>query len=62
MAKDKIREDLETVAAYQRNLPTVRAEAVEAARTAGMTWREIADILGMTQHGLIKAQKAFRSK
>lgn len=59
---DKIRDDLETVAAYQRNLPTVRAEAVQAARDAGLTWREIARILDMTEHGLIKAQRLYRER
>lgn len=52
-----IREDLEKIAAYQRNLPAVRAEAVAKAREEGMTWREIASILGMTEHGIIKAQQ-----
>jgi transposase len=57
---DQIRRDLESVAAYQHNLPRVRAEAVDAARKAGMTWREIASILNMTEHGLIKADKKWR--
>lgn len=34
-----------------------RSEAVSRARSAGMTWQEAADILGMTQHGLIQAQQ-----
>lgn len=51
------REDLEKIAAYMHNLPSVRAETVARAREEGMTWREIASILGMTEHGLIKAQK-----
>lgn len=62
MDKTRIKSDLEEIAAYQRNLPTVRAEAVAAARAAGMTWREIASILGMTEHGVIKAHKAFNAK
>lgn len=53
----KIRDDLETVAAYQRNMPKVRAEAIDAARKAGMTWREIAQLLEMTEHGVMKAHK-----
>ena len=61
MTKDKIREDLKTIAAQQHNLPTIRAEAVQAARDAGMTWREIAGILNMTEHGLIKAQKKYNN-
>jgi transposase len=57
---DQIRKNLVYVAGYQRNLPNVRAEAVDAARKAGMTWREIASILDMTEHGLIKADKKWR--
>lgn len=57
---DKIRDDLERVAAFQHNMSSVRAEAVDAARKAGITWREIAAILGMTEHGLIKADKKWR--
>lgn len=34
-----------------------RFQAVSRARSAGMTWQEAADILGMTQHGLIQAQQ-----
>lgn len=59
MTKDKIREDLKAIADYQQRFPGVRAEAVQAARDAGMTWREIAGILNMTEHGLIKAQKKY---
>jgi len=59
---ETIRANLETVAAYQHNLPSVRAESVDAARKSGMTWREIAGILNMTEHGLIKADKKWRAE
>jgi hypothetical protein len=52
------REELETIAAEHAALPRRRFEAVERAREAGMTWREIAGIFGMTEHGIIKAQKS----
>ena len=56
------REDLEMIANYQRNTPIVRYETVERARTEGMTWREIAVILEMSEQGVVKAQKAYRAK
>lgn len=37
-------------------LVAARTELVAKARSEGHTWREIAELLGMTQHGLIKAQ------
>lgn len=41
-----------------------RGELVAAARSQEppMTWREIAGILGMTEQGLIKAQKAHSAR
>lgn len=53
---------LEVIAQSMRELPTVRAVAVAHARAEGMTWREIANILGMTQHGLIKAQRSYEAR
>ena len=50
------------VANYQRNLPNTRAEAVAKAREEGITWREIASILDMTEHGVIKAQKKWEAE
>lgn len=55
-----VRDDLETVAAYQRNLPSVRGEAIDAARAEGVTWREIAALLGMTENGAHKAHAAWK--
>lgn len=57
MDKDTIRENLKVIAENQRQLPELRREWVTNGREAGMTWREIAGILGMTEHGLIKASK-----
>jgi len=38
-------------------MPSRRAELIAEAREAGHTWREIAQELGMTEHGAIKAAK-----
>lgn len=48
---------LETFAEEQAQAPRIRAELVARARESGMTWVDIAHILGMTPHGLIKAAK-----
>ncbi len=37
-------------------MPAERAQLINAAR-ADHTWREIAAVLGMTEHGVIKASK-----
>jgi hypothetical protein len=34
-----------------------RAQLILDARAAGHTWQEIADVLGMTVHGAIKASR-----
>ena len=54
------RDDLEKIANYQRNTPTLRYELVERARAEGITWREIAAILEMSEQGIVKAQKAHK--
>ena len=54
------REDLERIANHYRNLPGIRAEAITKARAEGMTWREIASLLEMTEHGVIKADRVHR--
>ena len=54
-----VRDDLTTVATYMRNLPDVRGEAIDAARREGVTWREIAALLGMTENGVHKAHAAW---
>ncbi len=39
-----------------------RGWLVEEARAAGLTYREVASLLGMTETGLRKTQKAFRAR
>lgn len=39
-----------------------RGRLVEEARAAGLTYREVALLLGMTETGLRKTQKAFRAR
>ncbi len=39
-----------------------RGRLVEEARAAGLTYREVASLLGMTETGLRKTQKAFRAR
>lgn len=46
----------------QRMLPDRRAWLVDRARREGMTWREIAKILEMTEHGLQKADRLWRER
>jgi transposase len=57
-----IRDDLRALAQVQRSFPDRRATLVDQARREGMTWREIAHILDMTEHGLIKADKAWKER
>lgn len=39
-----------------------RYDAVETARAAGLTWREAATILKMTETGLMKTQTATKAR
>lgn len=48
-------DELSELRAEHESFPARRAVVVEKARAEGMTWLQIADALGMTQHGLIKA-------
>ena len=54
-----ILEELRELATLQAEFPGRRAELVGKARAQGVTWRQIAEILGMTQHGLIKANAVY---
>ena len=57
-----IRDELHALAEMQRMLPDRRACLVDRARREGMTWREIAKILDMTEHGLQKADRQWRER
>lgn len=57
-----IRDELHALADMQRMLPDRRAWLVDRARREGMTWREIAKILEMTEHGLQKADRLWRER
>jgi len=57
---DRHRKALTALAEEQakaKTLPARRTKAVDAARAAGMTWREASLILGVTEYGLRKATK-----
>lgn len=43
---------------YRAKLVVKRNELVRQARTENHTWRELAEVLAMTEHGLIKSAKA----
>ena len=57
-----IKNELRTLAQEQRSIVNRRATLVDRARQEGLTWREIAGILDMTQQGLIKADKSWRAR
>lgn len=62
---EPLRKELRAIAAeYEKvqKLNERRFEVVERARAAGMTWREAAETLHMTQNGLIKTQQAMRDR
>lgn len=51
---------LQTLHAFNERLkamPARRVTLIEEAREAGHTWREIAEAMGITEHGAIKASK-----
>ena len=59
MADDTI-DILKSYNERMQRMPSRRAELIAEAREAGHTWREIAGVLGMTEHGAIKASKRER--
>jgi hypothetical protein len=61
-ARDAHRKKLTELGEEARTYPLRRFEAVAAARADGMTWREAAALLNVTEHGLIKADKTERAK
>lgn len=50
-------EELAHVAELKRELPAMQAAAIERARNGGMTWREIAAILKITERAVYKAHR-----
>lgn len=60
---DEIRRELRAVAeefARIEQLRRRRGELIEDARAASMTVREVAQLLGMTERGVDKAQSSYR--
>jgi DNA-directed RNA polymerase specialized sigma24 family protein len=55
--KDDTLETLHAFNERMKTMPARRAVLIEEAREAGHTWREIADVMGITEHGAIKASK-----
>ncbi|MGX1932036.1 hypothetical protein [Microbacterium resistens] len=53
---DQIRAELEALAAERATFDERRDALIKRAHEAGMTWNEIADVLGMTPLGLRKAR------
>lgn len=49
------RDELRDIGTLTRDLPARKWRAIDQARAQNVTWREIAELLGMTQHGVIKA-------
>lgn len=51
-------DDLEDLAAFRKRMlgmPQRQAELIATCRANGRTWPQIAEVLGMTVHGAIKA-------
>lgn len=59
---DKTLRDLRKLADEQSTYLDRRSTLIAQARTEGHTWRELADIFGVGQHGLIKADKEWRAR
>lgn len=63
--KDELRRELRKVASDMARTDALlekRGKFVAEARGSQMTWREIAGLLGMTEHGLIKSQRAWEKR
>lgn len=50
-------DEIRAVDARRAQLLETRRDLVLEARSQGMTWRELATALGMTEHGLIKMSR-----
>lgn len=64
-ARDQLQHVADDIARLRQELDDAiarRYDAVETARAAGMTWREAATILKMTETGLMKTQTATKAR
>ncbi|TCK58272.1 hypothetical protein [Curtobacterium sp. PhB136] len=64
-ARDQLKDIANDIERLRQELDAAisrRYDAVEAARAAGITWREAATILKMTETGLMKTQAATRGR
>lgn len=64
-ARDQLQHVADDIARLRQELDDAiarRFDAVETARAAGMTWREAATILKMTETGLMKTQTATKAR
>lgn len=52
-------DELAALVEEQRSFPLRRGEVIHRARAEGVTWERIAEVLGMTPHGAIKAHKTY---
>lgn len=57
MSLDDLARAHSALAASVEHLYAERARLILDAREAGHTWQQIADVLGMTVHGTIKASR-----
>lgn len=64
-ARDQLQDVADDIARLRQELDDAiarRYDAVETARAAGITWREAATILKMTETGLMKTQTATKAR
>lgn len=64
-ARDELQHVADDIARLRQELDDAiarRYDAVETARAAGITWREAATILKMTETGLMKTQTATKAR
>ncbi len=64
-ARDQLQHVADDIARLRQELDDAiarRYDAVETARAAGITWREAATILKMTETGLMKTQTATKAR
>lgn len=64
-ARDQLQHVADDIARLRQELADAiarRYDAMETARAAGITWREAATILKMTETGLMKTQTATKAR